>query len=359
MTAEPLLSIIVPFHNSWHKCQRLLATLARIDDRRVEIVLVDDGSTDGTGRQLEQAAKGGAGSPRIIHQDCRGPGGARNTGLRNSTGRYVWFVDSDDDIVPEAIAEVEILEHRQYDFIDFDLEAANGRENSMDLAPGEHSADHVGGTLVPTFGRLWTKIFRREFLDRNAFAYPEYCIYEDNFLAFTLPLVTKLFYKSDLIAYRYHEDNASITRGVGIAPPFFDRMQTASAGFQYALELTPSAKEREQIERLFDLMHLANTIYISRSPRTWLLSMRVMRANRADRARFGMSVAPLSSKEWEPKLLRFLRLLYSLSTLLPNQSRYFASLRKQAWGRSEIVFPPRPRSAASLALSGANQEIGK
>jgi len=100
--SEVLLSIVVPFYNSAHKSERLLSTLRQLSAQDVEVVLVDDGSNDAT---LQQFKNDASVAVLVLTQNNRGPGGARNTGLRSARGKYVLFVDSDDDIGLGAIAE--------------------------------------------------------------------------------------------------------------------------------------------------------------------------------------------------------------------------------------------------------------
>lgn len=99
-----LLSFIVPFFNSEKKSKRLLTTLSNIDQDDVEIILIDDGSTDDTYKTLSDFKMNASNkNVEVIKQENKGPGGARNAGLRIAKGKYVWFVDSDDDVNLEVI----------------------------------------------------------------------------------------------------------------------------------------------------------------------------------------------------------------------------------------------------------------
>ena len=117
-----LLSIIVPFYNSENKCEALLKTLAGCDSKYVEVICVDDGSQDGTMRLLAAFEKSAACSVTVLRQDNRGPGGARNAGFEASSGEYIWFVDSDDDICLDvALGFLIALQGKGYDAIDFNF----------------------------------------------------------------------------------------------------------------------------------------------------------------------------------------------------------------------------------------------
>ena len=90
-----LLSVIVAVYNVKPYIAECISSICRQTYRNMEIILVDDGSTDGSGDICEEYA---AKDQRIhvIHQKNRGLSGARNTGLRYAKGEYVAFVDSDD-----------------------------------------------------------------------------------------------------------------------------------------------------------------------------------------------------------------------------------------------------------------------
>ena len=84
------LSIISPFYNSEEKCRRLLSTLSKIEDRDIEIILVDDGSTDNTISLLKDFKQKSNVNVVVITQENKGPGGARNAGLKVARGKYIF-----------------------------------------------------------------------------------------------------------------------------------------------------------------------------------------------------------------------------------------------------------------------------
>lgn len=92
---DDLISIIVPVYNVEHYLERCVESITNQTYKNLEIILVDDGSTDGSGVLCDELA---AKDPRIIviHQKNQGLGPARNSGLKQMRGKYVGFVDSDD-----------------------------------------------------------------------------------------------------------------------------------------------------------------------------------------------------------------------------------------------------------------------
>ena len=116
------LSLIVPFFNSAHKCKRLLKRISEITLSDLEVILIDDGSTDDTYRLLTDSRDNlPQANITVVKQKNKGPGGARNTGLKRANGEYVWFIDSDDDITLEVLIFIKDNCDNQYDFNDFNV----------------------------------------------------------------------------------------------------------------------------------------------------------------------------------------------------------------------------------------------
>jgi glycosyltransferase involved in cell wall biosynthesis len=92
---EPLISIIVPIFNSKNTISRCLNSLAAQSIDNIEIIVIDDGSTDGSTAVVDQYILKDN-RIRLISQKNAGQGAARNVGIKASRGRYLGFVDSDD-----------------------------------------------------------------------------------------------------------------------------------------------------------------------------------------------------------------------------------------------------------------------
>jgi len=92
---EPLISIIVPVYNVEKYLERCLDTLLNQTYSKLEIILVNDGSTDNSGAICDKYERKDK-RIKVIHQLNKGLSGARNTGIKNVKGEYLGFVDSDD-----------------------------------------------------------------------------------------------------------------------------------------------------------------------------------------------------------------------------------------------------------------------
>lgn len=103
---EPLISVVVPVYNVEGYLDRCLASLAAQTYRRIEIIAVDDASTDGGGALCDRWAEK---EPRlrVVHlPENRGASAARNEGVRRARGEYLSFVDSDDRVEPELLEKL-------------------------------------------------------------------------------------------------------------------------------------------------------------------------------------------------------------------------------------------------------------
>lgn len=98
--SRPLISIIVPVYNIIPYLPRCVHSICNQTYENLEIILVDDGSTDGTGELCDELAKE---DERIVvfHKENSGSSGARNLGISKAKGEYLGFIDSDDYIEPD------------------------------------------------------------------------------------------------------------------------------------------------------------------------------------------------------------------------------------------------------------------
>lgn len=96
----PLISIIVPVYNIEEYLPRCVKTLRDQTYPRIEILLVDDGSTDGTGALCDRLAEEDL-RVRVFHKENGGSSSARNLGIAAAKGEYLGFVDSDDYVEPD------------------------------------------------------------------------------------------------------------------------------------------------------------------------------------------------------------------------------------------------------------------
>lgn len=120
--SRPLVSIVIPVYNVESYLRECLDSVIGQTFRNIEIICVNDGSTDGSGTILSEYA---AREPRmkVISQANAGLSAARNAGMDAATGKYIYFLDSDDYVMRKMIERsVEICERDQLDQLIFESE---------------------------------------------------------------------------------------------------------------------------------------------------------------------------------------------------------------------------------------------
>jgi glycosyltransferase involved in cell wall biosynthesis len=209
------LSIIVPVYNCEQFIGECLESIVSQLNDRVEVIVVDDGSTDDSGSIIQSFAATQLidGSFRLFHQKNAGPGGARNFGISHAKGRFIGFLDSDDVLDPDYVATVlgiikgggpDIVQFRFKRFSDIRYLMERPLEGGCGLA-GLHAVNDI---CEQVFARTaWfpsTRIYRRSLFDGVRF--PERVHYED---VMTIPFVflkaaSVFFTDAALLAYRFN-----------------------------------------------------------------------------------------------------------------------------------------------------------
>lgn len=211
-----LLSVIIPFYHVERYIGDCLALCAQMDSAQCEVLLVDDCGSDGS---LEIARAYCAEHPnfRIIGREKNGGlSAARNTGLAEAAGEYVYFLDSDDLPEPDALmALAEAARGRKLDiakarFVNFDDET--GRETPGPAIPKTETVS--GGALFASQCSMglyepmvWQCVYRRAFLEENNLEMAEGLLFEDEL--FQAPALMKAAraaaFESVIVRYRRRE----------------------------------------------------------------------------------------------------------------------------------------------------------
>jgi glycosyltransferase involved in cell wall biosynthesis len=125
----PLISVIIPTFNSGKFIAHAVQSVLDQTYQRLEIIVIDDGSTDTTKDILREFN----GHIRYCYQENRGPSAARNTGIKIARGDYICFLDADDIWMPNKL-EVQLAFMKQYD----DISLVFSDTEAVDLATGLH-----------------------------------------------------------------------------------------------------------------------------------------------------------------------------------------------------------------------------
>ena len=165
----PLLSIITPVYNVEAYLDRCVQSILSQSYRNIELILIDDGSTDGsTGLCDKWAAKDSR--VVVIHQSNAGVSAARNAGLKIVQGDYLTFVDPDDFLAPEtylvnmtyllAHQEVDILQYPYCNYISDD-DALDYHRPAPALLSGAEEIFKNWWSGSPLEYVIWNKIYKR------------------------------------------------------------------------------------------------------------------------------------------------------------------------------------------------------
>ncbi len=221
-TPKPLeLSVVIPVYNGGEFFRATIDSLLAqtLDRSRFEIVVVDDGSSDGSAEYCDQLAADHPGFVRAYHQENSGsPAGPRNTGARLARGEYVFFVDAD-DLVPADSFE-HMLEHareKRFDIGLFKVDASSWNQTYGGLFDyPQDNCTVFNSRIMNSLGPY--KLFRRSIIVDNDITFPEGILYED------LPFVLECYLHAssisiitDRVYYTYcaRDDGGSISQGVG------------------------------------------------------------------------------------------------------------------------------------------------
>lgn len=194
-----LFSIIIPVYNVEEYLQKCIDSVLQNDCSDCEIILVDDGSTDGASPAIcdENAARH-PGLIRVIHQENKGLGGARNMGMSEAVGDYLFFVDSDDTIVPDALSTLtEAINESGADIYSFQMYQVDEADNRslLRISPVYDGVfglkDRPG--FLESLPAAWARIWKRSLFADNGIVFPSRVWYED------IRTSTKLFAKAKSI----------------------------------------------------------------------------------------------------------------------------------------------------------------
>lgn len=214
------ISIIVPVYNVESYLKRCVDSILKQTYKNLEIILVDDGSTDSSGAICNWYSEHDE-RIKVIHKINGGLSSARNAGIEIASGDYISFVDSDDWIV-EDIYEycIELAETMKCDVVDFKSISTHGEmmkfssneDYEIKLVEGkEILRDYLmrGQTDKSPF-TVWRKLYRTSLFEIIRF--PEGKINEDIATNYKVLMNCNRLAHTDKIGYYYFQNNNSITR---------------------------------------------------------------------------------------------------------------------------------------------------
>ncbi|MEV1143975.1 glycosyltransferase family 2 protein [Micromonospora sp. NPDC049799] len=172
----PDVTVVTAVYNTMPYLTRCLTSLVEqtIGRDRLQVVAVDDGSTDGSGRELDRFARMYPGTVKVLHQpNSGGPAGPSNRALEHATGRYVFFIGSDDYLGPEALERlVGAADRWDSDVVLGRLVGVNSRYIHQAIYAENAAEVDLFDSALP-WSLSNTKLFRRDLIEKYGLRYPE------------------------------------------------------------------------------------------------------------------------------------------------------------------------------------------
>ncbi len=177
------ISVIIPAYNSEVSLPRCLNSLFKQKFKKFEIIVVDDGSHDNTSMVAETLLKNSGLKFKIIKQENSGEGSARNCGIRNARGHFIYFIDSDDYIEPSCLEKlIESIKDCDFSFCGFHKVEEGGKflvayeQNYQYLSACSYGLDVIVAFLRK---QIWISIgcglYKREIVEKEKIYFREEC----------------------------------------------------------------------------------------------------------------------------------------------------------------------------------------
>ena len=225
---KEIISIVVPVYNVEKYLNRCVNSLINQSYDNLEIILVDDGSHDSSPAICDYLAKKDD-RIKVIHKRNGGLSSARNAGIYIAKGKYIGFVDSDDDVESDMYEKMfSIAEQYNVDFVMSDYKRIESDEHqylkTLDIDKGYYNRQKIINNVFPNlimsenleYGPLlsvWNCLYRREFLKKNRLVFDEKVRWsEDNiFSAIAGYNCQSFYYMKGEALYHYYNNPGSIT----------------------------------------------------------------------------------------------------------------------------------------------------
>lgn len=212
----PKVSVIVPVYNTENYLRKCLDSLMSQTLKELEVVAVNDGSTDGSASILEEYKAKYSDRIQLVHKENGGQATARNLALKLCRGEYIGFLDSDDfvkDEMFEKMYQAAATNHADYVACGYtDITYEEDREVVLQeyvaSKPAKETRDLFFGALASPFLHL----YKRDIFEQSKVVFPEGYIYEDTaFYLNLIPYLKKIVTLEEALAVRVRRSNSTMS----------------------------------------------------------------------------------------------------------------------------------------------------
>lgn len=273
------LSIIVPVYNEQAHLRQCIASVLGQTYKDFELILVDDGSTDGSVKICDDYATQDS-RVIVIHQENQGVVKARVNGALKSTGEYIAFVDSDDWILEDMYSNlISIMEKQQVDMVmsgmyryyDEHRIISDGRL----LREGRYNREDIVQDVIPYMlhssrkntwevdPSLWSKIYKRELVLKHLLSTEKLGVHYGDDTSVIFPLVLELdsMYVSHKSYYFHRQRETGQIASYFRDEQYFDKLYRV---YQYLREKFESSEHKDVLSRQLDNFYMKSVAYKKR-----------------------------------------------------------------------------------------------
>lgn len=225
----PLVSVVVPIYNSEKHLRCCVKAIEEQYYHHIEIILIDDGSCDGSSKICDELACNEK-NIKVIHQKNMGPGSARNKGIEYSKGKYIVFIDSDDSFDSQIIKEfVSVMEEYKLDLAICGFRKIYVDKKDKKIVPRkglyqkkeDFLKNFVDLDQQNLIASVCNKMYRRSVLVRKNISFNTIFMGEDFLFNLEYIKFAESFYLIDQALYHYHIGCKSLS--TGYRPNEFDK----------------------------------------------------------------------------------------------------------------------------------------
>lgn len=255
-----LVSIIVPVYNIEAYIEKCLQSILSQTYQNIEIIIIDDGSTDGSGKICDDFQKIDS-RIKVYHRDNFGLSATRNFGIKKSKGNLIAFIDGDDSVEPEYIERLVTSLRDDIDIVVCGYSEITSQNQKKTIMPQKQILSGIAATTQLLVGQdnidivAWNKLYRKTLFTTNNISYPEGDIFEDTLTTYKIYSCSKKIAYNNYPLYNYYRRANSITNKAKTTQGFAAKNRAAREAKDYFRNNNQKLQQAATISEL--LSHLS------------------------------------------------------------------------------------------------------